>query len=381
MLQCKFEVVAWTVSDFVPPKSQQDTTVGGPMTYPGCLLLWISFCWVWCVFAVAESREGKTVACVGDSITYGSGLPLNAQRNLSYPARLQYYLSQDSERQHWVVRNLGLRGATAMNASRLAYEKSLECKLARETKPDYVVIMLGTNDILANFSISSVKQGYERLLDQFRNLPSKPRLFLLTPPWIDTANVERPRLQSAKEAPYQSAIQEVARKWKLPLLDVHALFVNQPNLFGDGLHPSAHGYDLIALLVYRALVDDATALSNTGSDRSGGKGGAAWLWSSASKKSSASNVDYKPSQTTVDLMAEKTRTMAFYRAKPSTPINPSMRQAQHELFRYNPERIRAEEASRTANIAATASMLGLGDEKKQYDRPSNAKKQKKGKGK
>jgi lysophospholipase L1-like esterase len=59
---------------------------------------------------VASVAQAKRVACVGDSITYGSDIA-NRTRD-SYPAQLEQILQQyDSA---WEVSNFGVSGATML---------------------------------------------------------------------------------------------------------------------------------------------------------------------------------------------------------------------------------------------------------------------------
>jgi len=62
--------------------------------------------------------QAKFVACVGDSITYGSGISDRA--NDSYPAQLERLLKQYDSR--WEVGNFGVSGATLLrNGDRLRF--------------------------------------------------------------------------------------------------------------------------------------------------------------------------------------------------------------------------------------------------------------------
>ncbi len=85
----------------------------------------------------------KTVACIGDSITYGSESTDPA--NLSYPANLQRILWKD-----YVVDNFGWPGTTMREDHTQAYKKSqVYSKFmtgVNKTEYDLALIMLGTND-------------------------------------------------------------------------------------------------------------------------------------------------------------------------------------------------------------------------------------------
>src|SRR3954451_2825248 len=89
-------------------------------------------------FARAAAPAAKIkVACVGDSITYGSGLKDRAKE--SYPVVLQGLLGDKYE-----VRNFGVSGATLLKKGDKPYDKEKAYPQALDFRPDIVVIKLGT---------------------------------------------------------------------------------------------------------------------------------------------------------------------------------------------------------------------------------------------
>ncbi len=114
------------------------------------------------------------VACVGDSITYG-GLTENER----YPHLLEQLLGSA-----YSVRNFGAIEHTVQKAGHLPYWDHRYFRLSSEFAPDVVIIMLGTNDAhpknwagAARFSAD-----YRALIEHYQSLPSRPQLFLATPP-------------------------------------------------------------------------------------------------------------------------------------------------------------------------------------------------------
>jgi sialate O-acetylesterase len=127
--------------------------------------------------------NAKLVACVGDSITYGYGIP-NRNDN-SYPAQLAVILQgYDSE---WKTQNFGHSGATLLRNRNASYVTKTAYSRALESEPDVVIIMLGTNDC-ARASSSEIEQrfisDYLALIDAFDQLPSQPNIFVCYPPPI-----------------------------------------------------------------------------------------------------------------------------------------------------------------------------------------------------
>ena len=87
------------------------------------------------------AQEARTikVACVGNSITYGSGIKDRA--NHSYPSVLGRLLGSKYE-----VQNFGFSARTLLNKGDHPYMKETLFQKALNYQPDIVVIKLGTND-------------------------------------------------------------------------------------------------------------------------------------------------------------------------------------------------------------------------------------------
>src|SRR5690348_3809700 len=79
------------------------------------------------------------IACIGDSITMGSGLANPAVE--SYPGRLQRLLGTN-----YVVRNYGLSGRTLLKEGDFPYWTESAFTQSKNWAPDIVIIQLGTND-------------------------------------------------------------------------------------------------------------------------------------------------------------------------------------------------------------------------------------------
>ena len=87
----------------------------------------------------ATARKVVRVACVGNSITYGTGIA-NRERD-AYPSQLQRLLGKD-----FVVGNFGKPGATLLRHGHRPYFLQTEFRDALQFKADIAVIHLGIND-------------------------------------------------------------------------------------------------------------------------------------------------------------------------------------------------------------------------------------------
>src|SRR3954471_22367166 len=116
------------------------------------------------------------VACVGDSITAGSGLKNKGVE--AYPSQLDNMLGDG-----WAVSNFGVSGATMLNKGDRPYTKQKAYRDALEPEPDVIVIMLGTNDSKPqNWRHKGEVAGDAKtLIAGFAALPSMPKPYIAHP--------------------------------------------------------------------------------------------------------------------------------------------------------------------------------------------------------
>jgi Lysophospholipase L1 and related esterases len=132
---------------------------------------------LWIAISVsAQNQEAVRVACVGNSITYGAGLQKRFQN--SYPGVLQQMLGKGYD-----VRNYGISARTLLNKGDYPYMKENAYKEALAFLPNIVTIKLGTNDSKPHNWIygKEFKNDLQELVLSFKNLPSKPKIYLCLP--------------------------------------------------------------------------------------------------------------------------------------------------------------------------------------------------------
>lgn len=180
------------------------------------------------------------IACVGDSITYGFGL----EDTRSYPYKLGVLLKDVYD-----VKSFGDSGKTLMSTGDTPYTQYAQYLPSLEYEADVVLIMLGTNDGKyfnwnSNTSPAILKRDLKALVKVYRDLPSKPSVFIMTSPTafnnggagIVPANVEViAQLQ-----------REVAEEINVPLIDMHEFTADMGVYFEDNIHPNEDGYALMA---------------------------------------------------------------------------------------------------------------------------------------
>ncbi len=178
------------------------------------------------------------VACVGDSITYGSG----------YPAKLQSILGSN-----YTVANFGVSGSSVMSNTYKPYTNTPDFWRALNFQPDIVVIMLGTNDANLNYTnnLGTFEKSYQDIIRQFESLPGDQQIIVVDPPPIlnNTLNLSDQNL--VQDVIPQ--INQVANNLNLTTVNVYDTMTNHTDLIGDGVHPSMEGGEIIANQIGQAI--------------------------------------------------------------------------------------------------------------------------------
>lgn len=186
------------------------------------------------------------VACVGDSITYGHGI--KDRDHDSYPAVLGRMLGEKYD-----VRNFGISGRTLMNSGDSPYMKEQIYKDALAFNPDIVTIKLGTNDSKPYNWINNqyFKKDLKLLINSFRELPSKPEIYLClpAPPMGNAWNIS----DSVVFNYIIPSIKEVAAEENLPVIDLYIPLKPHREFFPDTIHPNEEGALFIANIIYKTL--------------------------------------------------------------------------------------------------------------------------------
>jgi lysophospholipase L1-like esterase len=199
-------------------------------------------------------RQPIRIACVGDSITWGSGVD---NRNVnSYPAVLGGWLGEGYQ-----VTNFGVSGTTMLKHGDSPYWSQKAFTDAKAFQPNIVVIMLGTNDTKSqNWKYKDeFTADYTDMVRQFADLPSKPKIYLCRPvPVPKTGNYGINDAGVQEEIPMINAI---ATQTQATEVDVHAALSGHDDLIPDNVHPNAAGAKLIAAAVYHALTGMDAPLS------------------------------------------------------------------------------------------------------------------------
>ncbi len=209
-----------------------------------------------CIFCPRKekAKEGKRrILCIGDSITYGTGVLYSRWKN-AFPVMLEEMLGKEFQ-----VLNYGISGATLLDEGDSPYRKSF-LKAARNTNPEVCILMLGTNDSKPqNWNAEKYEETLERWINALKSFSSNPSVYVMTPPAAFRVNgkpvVYRIRDDVIREEIYP-IVKRQAERCRTGLVDLYAATETHPELFGDGVHPNKQGNHLIAQQIYNALKKD-----------------------------------------------------------------------------------------------------------------------------
>jgi len=196
--------------------------------------------------------NAKLVACVGDSITYGSGIS-NRQYD-SYPGQLGRMLQKFDNQ--WQTQNFGVSGATLLRNGDLPYVQQNAYNQALAARPDAVIIMLGTNDSKSWNWVhkDDFVSDYIFLIDAFAGLPSKPKIWICkpVPAFSDNFGITNAVIKDE----IIPMIDQIAELRDVEVIDLYTPLINASSMFPDGIHPNAGGAKLMAEAIFPLSTPD-----------------------------------------------------------------------------------------------------------------------------
>lgn len=193
------------------------------------------------------------VACIGNSITYGSGIP-DRPRD-SYPSQLGRMLGD-----RWIVGNFGVGGRTMLKNGDFPYWKEEAYTEAKAFLPDVVVIKLGTNDTKPqNWKYSGEFLADSRaMVKELKNLSSHPKILLCKP--VPAYGSRWGINDSIIVHGVIPAIERLAKEENLQVIDLYTALSGHADLFPDQIHPNAEGAGILSKCIYKALTGREPAL-------------------------------------------------------------------------------------------------------------------------
>lgn len=200
------------------------------------------------------------ILCFGDSNTWGY-IPVSAgryARELRWPGVMASELGAGFH-----IIEEGLSGRTTVWDDPIECDKNglryLSPCLASHQPLDLVILMLGTNDLKARFSLTAldISLGADRLVQVIRASAcgrngQAPAILLAAPPPIDPHGDDEEMFRGGgdKSRSLASRFSAVAQRHGCAFLDVAACVAVDP---GDGIHYSAEAHRTLGLVMARAV--------------------------------------------------------------------------------------------------------------------------------
>lgn len=210
--------------------------------------LLLSFLLLFLLLPLSARRIIK-VPCVGNSITYGTGVANREQK--AYPVVLQRLLGKGYQ-----VENFGKPGATLLRRGHRPYFDLPEFRAALQFRPDIAVIHLGINDTdprnWPNYRDEFIPD-YLALIDSLRAVNPHVRILVarLTPIGVDHPRFDSGTCKWREEI--SQAVQQVAEIARVEWIDFYAPLVPHPDWLPDAVHPDARGAEVLAKVAYAGI--------------------------------------------------------------------------------------------------------------------------------
>ena len=198
----------------------------------------------------ANSDQLIRYVALGDSYTIGTG----ATPEESWPAVVTERLQQKGVPIE-LVANLGHNGWIAQNLI------DGELPELKKLKPDFVTLLIGTNDWVQGVDEKTYEEHFRRILDELLTQVAASKILVVTSPDFSVSPQGAGYGSGRNIAEGMDRFNQIAKKEakarKIKIVDVYPLSQTMKGKLSffaeDGLHPSAKGYKLWADLIEPAF--------------------------------------------------------------------------------------------------------------------------------
>lgn len=198
----------------------------------------------------------KIIACVGDSITFGTGVIFNRRRD-AWPYLLNRLLGEE-----YHVVNYGISGASVQKESDQPYRPDF-MKDVEDMKTETVLLMLGSNDSKAcNWNPERFERAYAETMERF--MANTEKMYVMIPPRAFTVGFRKKVKFGIRNEVVRDEVCPIvlrqAKAHNIPVIDLYRLTEHHPEYFEDGVHPNRLGNKVIAEYVFSQVGKDTANL-------------------------------------------------------------------------------------------------------------------------
>ena len=216
------------------------------LTLLGAMVSWL----VYCPKKEKADFKKRRVLCIGDSITYGSGV-LRTRWKDTYPAILENKLGEEFQ-----VLNYGIPGATLLADGDKPYSQVF-LQATRKTDPEMILLMLGTNDSKhQNWDAEKYEAALQRWVSELNSYSSKPKVFVMAPTAAFRVD-HNPGVYGIQDTVIRDeifpAVKRQAGLYATGFIDLYTPTQGRPELFTDGVHPNTTGNRILAQHIFDVL--------------------------------------------------------------------------------------------------------------------------------
>jgi lysophospholipase L1-like esterase len=191
------------------------------------------------------AQDPIKVAFVGNSITQGPG----RENPGSFPLQVGKILGDAYQ-----VKNFGIGGRTLLKKGDFPYWNEPQFQEVKDFRPDLVLIKLGTNDSKPqNWAHKGeFVQDYLDLIAEFRDhMPKDGKVYVMLPVPVTRENFGiNPVIMNSEQ---RLMLFEIIQKSGAEVIDLYTPLQDKPELFPDGVHPTAEGLAIMAGVISRRI--------------------------------------------------------------------------------------------------------------------------------
>jgi len=204
------------------------------------------------------NADAKRILCFGDSNTWGY---ISGTKHERYPANIRWTgVLQNLLGNNYEIIEEGLNSRGILKGDRVAMDYILPC-LDTHDPLDYVLIMLGSNELKSEFDLSTkdVGDNLKLLIQTIQNHSSqlrdiKPEIVIIVPPILNenteySLNNNKYAGAHEKSLQFKEVYSQIAKEFDLKIVDVQ----DQMIVGVDGAHITSDSHALLAKAVYDVI--------------------------------------------------------------------------------------------------------------------------------